>query len=344
MLFLIFLSVIQAQFLFQYPLQNSPFTEEDCVVFPDYQVCFGNEMIPALYVEPVQTVYISECQSQAPWHLQRISHEKWPIPLPQYPYDTQRFPKQVYVVDSGIDVHHPEFEGRAWEGVSFVDGPLNPHGTHVAGLIGSRSFGVSKRVEMVDVRVLNTQGVGTTALLVKGLSWLARQYPPAIASISIGGPYSLMVNQAIDQLSKLGWIVVVAAGNNYADACLYSPASALSAITVGAFDKRMNFATFSNFGKCVDVLAPGVDIESTYPDHESAIMSGTSMATPIVSGVIAQLGKLNRSMTLEKLKLIFSKTRIMNLPNKETVDKQILLLPRQEICPHSRLSFLLENK
>lgn len=308
--------------------------ELDCLEFPDFKVCFGDEIVAeAIEIEENQLYSYSGCQATGDWHLQRISQKSWPTTSSYYKYTDQLNPKTVYVVDSGIDLKHPDFEGRAKMGLSFYDSnTLHPHGTHVAGLVGSRSHGVAKSVQLVSVQVLDKTGRGPTSYIVRALEWIAHQPKPAIINMSLGGPYSAILNRVVDQLSKLGWIIVTAAGNDFKDACQVSPASAKSSITVGAFDKNMLFASFSNYGECVDVLAPGVDIISTFPDDQYAVWSGTSMATPIVAGIIANYGWISRSETLALLSQNALPDLVTHLPNKETLNRMIFQ-PQSVSCP-----------
>jgi subtilisin family serine protease len=197
----------------------------------------------------------------------------------------------VYVVDTGIDIKHPEFEGRAtWGYDATGDGQnnLNSHGTHCAGTIGSKTYGVAKKVNLVAVRVLGSDGSGTMSGVIAGLEYVAKQSASKkIVSMSLGGGYSVATNRAVAELVRQGIIVVAAAGNEDSDACGSSPASEPSAITVGATDSKTVIAGFSNWGTCVDVFAPGVDILSTVPGGKTGTMSGTSMATPHVAGIVA---------------------------------------------------------
>lgn len=327
------------QYMLMYPSNQAPAflfnVTEDCVQFPAFDVCFSHCVLPyTLLFEPVRLISIAQCEKEAPWHLQRISQQKWSTQ--DYIYDPQVKPKPVYILDSGVDLNHLEFENRVSNGPVYFQSPtLHPHGTHVAGLVGSRTFGVSKKVKMVSVRILDEHGEGNSAVVVKALGWLVKQ-KPSIVNLSIGGGFSEIINRAIDTLSQLGWVVVVAAGNSHTDACKTSPASAKTAVTVGAFDKTMKYATFSNHGKCVDVLAPGVDIVSTFPDQQHAIWSGTSMATPIVAGIFANMGWLGRSEMLNRFKKL--PNLVQDLPDLVTPNL-MAFQPHWTQCPSINSNF-----
>lgn len=229
-------------------------------------------------IEPDSTVSVAGCQRSAPWHLQNHGST--------YSYDPDKRGQNVtvYVVDTWVDTKHPEFQDRASLGFSNVAGE-HYHGTHVAGIIASKTYGVAKKAKIVSVQVLNDRGTGSYSSIMEGLSWIAPR-KKGIVNISIGGTRSVVFNRAVEALRDLGHIVVVAAGNEGVDACLTSPASA-SVITVGAIDQQQGFASFSNYGKCVTIQAPGVLVHSTLPDGKSGQMSGTSMASPFVAGVVA---------------------------------------------------------
>lgn len=201
----------------------------------------------------------------------------------------------VYVVDSGIDLDHPEFAGRIGLSWSFAQDSLGPddvngHGTHVAGTIGSTIFGVAPAVTLHSVRVLDSSGGATFSRFVAAMDFVATNaVRPAVVNVSLGGPYSAAVNQAVENLVRSGISVVVAAGNDAADVAGYSPGSAPSAITVAASDAADRYAGFSNYGRSVDLVAPGVAIDSTNAGNPRyfARDSGTSMAAPHVTGWVA---------------------------------------------------------
>ncbi|AJE42594.1 S8 family peptidase [Streptomyces nodosus] len=201
----------------------------------------------------------------------------------------------VYVIDTGVRISHRDFGGRARYGWDFVDGDRtasdgNGHGTHVAGTIAGTRYGVAKRAEVVSVRVLDDNGAGTTARLIAGIDWVtAHARKPAVANLSLGGPPNAQLDAAVRNSIASGVTYVVAAGNGGRLAGLYSPGRVPEAITVGAGDRGDTRAPFSNWGPAVDLFAPGVAITSdaSTDDTATATFSGTSMATPHVTGAAA---------------------------------------------------------
>ncbi|KAB8141708.1 S8 family peptidase [Chloroflexia bacterium SDU3-3] len=229
------------------------------------------------------------------WGLDRIDQKQLPL-SGSYTYNATGAGVNAYVIDTGIYIAHPEFGGRASVAYDAMgkDGiDCNGHGTHVAGTIGSATYGVAKKVSLYAVRVLNCKGRGTNANVIAGINWVAANHKPnAVANMSLGGAYSAAVNNAIASLTSSGVFVAVAAGNETTNACNKSPASAPSAFTVAALDKTDKIASFSNYGTCVDAYAPGVNITSTVIDNGVDTYSGTSMASPHVAG----LGALYKSV------------------------------------------------
>ena len=205
----------------------------------------------------------------------------------------------AYVIDTGVMASHEEFTGRTIGGVDAVgDGngtdDCNGHGTHVAGIIAGATLGVAPMARIAPVRVLGCQGDGTVSDVIAGLDWIARTHvagTPAVANMSMGTPSSAALNAAVDRVVADGVTVTVAAGNSNTDACTMSPASDPQAITVGASDSQDARADFSDYGNCVTLFAPGVDIESAWNtgSKDTEVLSGTSMAAPHAAGVAALL-------------------------------------------------------
>lgn len=250
-----------------------------------------------LFVEENLEVTTTAIQNSAPWGLDRIDQQALPLNSSFDDGGFQGANTKSYVVDSGIDPTNTDFEGRVTSGYDAVQdgvgtGDCNGHGTHVAGTIGSKTFGVAKKTSLIPVRVLDCAGSGYNSSVIAGLNWIAGNYvpgEPAVVNMSLGGPTSSALDEAVENLISRGITVVVAAGNNNLDACNYSPARTPAAITVGATTDVDARASYSNYGTCLDIFAPGTDIPSTWLGANFyAIISGTSMAAPHVAGVIVR--------------------------------------------------------
>jgi subtilisin family serine protease len=247
--------------------------------------------VRVLAIEEVLPVMITS-DSAASWGLDRIDQRPQTLDG-MYAYERSGAGVTAYIVDTGIRITHDEFEGRASYGFdAFNPGgdDCHGHGTHVAGTVGGRTYGVARGVSLVAVRVLGCDGSGTTAGVVAGLDWiLANAVRPAVVNMSLSGAPSQAVDDAVARVAQAGIPVVVAAGNSSLDACDYSPARAASALTVGASDINDERAGFSNYGACVDWFAPGASIVSAYntADNAKTAMSGTSMAAPHTTGAAA---------------------------------------------------------
>ncbi|MFD9504229.1 S8 family serine peptidase [Streptomyces sp. NPDC060035] len=226
------------------------------------------------------------------WGLDRIDQRNLPL---DSMYNATRTGAGVtaYIVDTGIESAHSEFGDRVGPGFDVIGDGRNAqdchgHGTHVAGTVGGASYGVAPSALLVPVRVLNCEGSGTWAGIIAGLDWIAENVQkPAVVNASLGGTSSAAVDDAFDGLAEQGILPVVAAGNESQDACNVSPAGAGQVVTVGASDDQDRQAGFSNWGTCVEVYAPGVDIVSARLGGGSTTLSGTSMASPHVAGVAA---------------------------------------------------------
>ncbi len=232
----------------------------------------------------------------ASWGLDRIDQRTLPLDN-QISTSQNGFGVTVYIIDTGIRADHSEFGGRVTVGFDAInDGrntnDCNGHGTHVAGTVGGATYGVAPQVSLVAVRVLNCAGSGSTSGVIAGIDWVTANHAAgvsAVANMSLGGGYSLALNTATQNAIADGISFVVAAGNDNAIACNYSPASTPNAITVGATTSSDARASYSNYGSCVDIFAPGSSITSSWNTSPTATntISGTSMASPHVAGAAA---------------------------------------------------------
>ncbi len=247
-----------------------------------------------LLVEEDQIMSINATQANATWGLDRVDQADLPLDT-NYTYNDTAANVHAYVIDTGIFFAHSDFGGRAVPGFDSIgDGrngnDCNGHGTHVAGTIGSSTYGVAKGVQLHAVRVLNCNGAGTNSGVIAGIDWVtANHQSPAVANMSLGGGASNALDNAIRNAIASGVSFAVAAGNSNANACNSSPARVTQAITVGASTANDVRATFSSFGSCLDLFAPGVNITSTWNTSNTATntISGTSMSSPHTAGVAA---------------------------------------------------------
>ncbi|KAH6894694.1 peptidase S8/S53 domain-containing protein [Thelonectria olida] len=242
-------------------------------------------------------------QTGATWGLATVSHRD--NSSPGYLYDSSAGSNTyAYVVDTGVRLSHSEFEGRAtfgWTGFGAKKDDTHGHGTHVAGTIAGKTYGVAKNAQIVSVKIFDGLFT-TTSTVIAGYNWAANDIinkgrtGRAAINLSIGGGFSSAFNGAINAAFKSGVISVAAAGNANSDAWWTSPASATGAIAVGAIDSSWNIATFSNWGNTVRIFAPGVGVKSAWfsSDTATVMMSGTSMATPHVVGLILSAFSVNK--------------------------------------------------
>lgn len=260
------------------------------------QALFGLSHNPNIeFIEADQEVTLEATQSPATWGLDRIDQRNLPLNN-AYTYNVTGTGVTAYIIDTGIRISHTQFGGRATYGYDFVDNDstaddCNGHGTHVAGTVGGSTYGVAKGVSLKAVRVLNCSGSGTISGVIAGINWVTSNHTTgkAVANMSLGGSASSSLDTAVRNSIADGIVYAVAAGNSNANACNYSPARVGEAITVGATTSTDARASYSNFGTCLDLFAPGSSITSAWYTSNTAIntISGTSMATPHVAGVAA---------------------------------------------------------
>ena len=250
------------------------------------------------FVEEDGVVQADVTQSNPPWGLDRIDQRNRPLSA-TYTYNWTGSGVRAYVIDTGIRTTHTQFGGRAsnvFDAFGGSGADCNGHGTHVSGTIGGSTYGVAKSAMLRGVRVLDCNGSGSNSGVIAGVDWVTNNHiNPAVANMSLGGGASSALDTAVNNLANSGVPIAVAAGNSNADACGSSPARAANAITVGATTTTDARASFSNFGTCLDIFAPGSGILSAYfsSDTATATLSGTSMASPHVAGVAALYKQFN---------------------------------------------------
>lgn len=227
---------------------------------------------------------------------------------------------EVYVIDSGIETSHEELNHNSVMLKDFTkDKDLvdyNGHGTHVSGIIGGYKYGVAKNVKMFGLKVFDASGSGSTLNIILAMYEVMKRClhkdKKCVINMSLGGPYQQIYNDIINDMMLHNIIVVVAGGNDNTDACNYTPAAAFLAVTVGATDVKDKRAWFSNYGNCINIYAPGHKIYSSYKNHTYKYLSGTSMATPFVTGLVSHLWSNNYDLnSFEIVDLLYSKSNSM---------------------------------
>ncbi len=264
-------------------------------------------------IEANKRVRINATQSSATWGLDRIDARSGKDGI--YTYTSTGKGVHAYIIDTGTRTTHNEFKSRVGAGFSSVDdnrGPVdcNGHGTHVSATIGGTTYGVAKSVTIHPVRVLGCDGSGDDAGVIAGIDWVAKNaIKPAVANMSLGGDISAALDDSVRNAIKAGVIFVVAAGNENTSACKSSPANVGEALTIGATTSSDARASFSNYGNCVDIFAPGQGITSAWLSSDTATntISGTSMASPHVAGVVALYLELNPKATPSQIDALVKK-------------------------------------
>ncbi|GAB6263712.1 S8 family peptidase [Photobacterium sp. R1] len=248
------------------------------------------EQDQVISLDPVYAEAVDAQQSNATWGLDRVDQRNLPL-NGSYVAQYNGTGVTAYVIDTGVTTTHSEFGGRARSGYDFVDNDSNAtdcngHGTHVAGTIGGTTYGIAKNVSIVGVRVLSCSGSGTTSGVIAGVDWVKQNANgPSVANMSLGGGISTALDSAINSAISSGVSFMLAAGNENQDACNVSPARVAAGVTVGSTTSSDQRSSFSNWGSCVDLFAPGSSITSAWYDGSYKTISGTSMATPHVAGI-----------------------------------------------------------
>jgi subtilisin family serine protease len=249
-------------------------------------------------VEQNGEVGINTTQSGAPWGLDRIDQRSLPL-NGTYTYTATGSNVTAYIIDTGIYTAHTDFGGRArnvYDAFGGTGTDCNGQGTHLAGIVGGARYGVAKQVQLRGVRVMDCVGSGSYAGVIAGIDWVRlNAVKPAVALLGLGGSANSSVDTAVTNLANSGVFVAVSAGSSNADACNYSPARASGVMTVGASTSSDTRASFSNYGACVELYAPGVNIISAWHTSTTATntISGTAQAAAHVAGCAAKYKSTN---------------------------------------------------
>jgi subtilisin family serine protease len=327
-----------------------------------FNVCFADKELPLallksitglVRVERDQYTSFQYVQEHAPWQLVRLNNEASKVKA-EGPYHFNATGKgvNVYTIDSGVMPEHPEFGGRASLGYTiFADFPNDcaGHGTQVASVIAGINVGVAKQANIISVQVLDCDGQGENSAVLTALNWIiANHVKPAVINMSVGGPKSPSVDEAVKAAVAQGIPVVVAAGNSQVDACLLSPSGVGAAMVVGAASMDYQRASFSNYGSCVDVFAPGQHIiAAALPSQAThngfTFVSGTSLSAPLVTGLYALFLEVNPSITPTQLKEAVTKLALSGKMDESTLSGSPNLMaqtPDLPETPNINLTFL----
>lgn len=257
------------------------------------------------FIEADSVVKLFVTQESATWGIDRVDQRDLPLNK-KYTYGSKAENVTVYDIDTGVEIGHSEFEGRARWGLNASgdgkDKDCNGHGTHVGGTIAGKTYGLAKGAKLVAVKVLDCNGRGTNSGVIKGVDWSAGDRKgPAVANMSLGGGASAALDKAVAKAVKSGMVFVVASGNSNKDACTTSPARTPEAITVNSSDRYDRRSSFSNYGKCTNIFAPGSSITSAWIGGTTRSISGTSMASPHGAGGAALILAKNPNFTPEQV-------------------------------------------
>jgi serine protease len=269
------------------------------------------------YIEQDQIMEANTTQYNPTWGLDRVDQASLPL-SGSYTYTNTGNGVTAFVVDTGILSSHSDLSGRVGSGYTAIsDGngtnDCNGHGTHVAGTIGSETYGLAKDVSLVPVRVLGCNGSGSNSGVIAGVDWVAQNASgPSVANMSLGGGNSNALDNAVNGAINTGVTFVVAAGNDNSNACSGSPNRVPAALTIAASTSNDSRSSFSNYGSCIDLFAPGSNIKSTWSNGSTNTISGTSMAAPHVAGAVALYLQTNPSASPSQVESVIEGNAVAN--------------------------------